>query len=110
MPITPVGTHRTLFQTVAPARPQEAPAIPQLQSSPDGKQTGFGTQLTQALEQVNELQLEANQQLTALASGQTDNIQEAIMALNKADLALQLTIQITNRAVDAYKQVSQMQV
>ena len=110
MPITPIGSQRLLFQTVRSAQAEEAPALPQWGAGAGGKESGFASRLTQALEQVNELQVAANEQSAAVASGQTEALHDAVLAMNKADLALQLTIQITNRAVDAYKQVSQMQV
>lgn len=110
MPITPIGSQRTLLQTVAPPRAEETASLPARGPGVIDEGGNFGARLTEALEEVNQLQVDANQQLAEVASGRTEVIHEAISAMNKADLALQLTIQITNRAIDAYRQISQMQV
>jgi len=110
MPITPIGSQRSLLQSLSPPQVPEAPPLTERLPLGPGTGEGFARRLTDALQQVNQLQVEADEQLQAVAAGHTESLPEAVMAINKADLALQLTIQVTNRAVEAYKQVSQMQV
>ena len=54
--------------------------------------------------------MEADRQAELLATGRAENPHDAVLALEKADLALQLTIKITEKAIGAYRQLSQMQV
>ncbi len=110
MPITPIGSHRSLLQSISPPEVTEAPSLIEQLPSQKGTGEGFAHRLTDALQEVNQLQAEADAGLQAVAAGHADSLPEAVMAMNKADLALQLTIQITNRAIEAYKQVSQMQI
>ena len=70
----------------------------------------FGQVLGGALEQVNQLQLEADRQAELVATGQAQNPHDAVLAMERADLALQLTIRITEKALAAYQQISQMQI
>lgn len=71
---------------------------------------GFADALGRALGQVNALHLEADRQAELLATGRAENPHDAVLALEKADLALQLTIKVTEKAIAAYRQLSQMQV
>jgi flagellar hook-basal body complex protein FliE len=70
----------------------------------------FADALSRALGQVNSLHVEADRQAELLAIGRAENPNDAVLALEKADLALQLTINITEKAIGAYRQLSQMQV
>lgn len=46
----------------------------------------------------------------ALAAGQVDDISQVIVAAEKADIALQLTLAVRNKAVEAYQEIMRMQV
>ena len=70
----------------------------------------FGSVLRGVLEQVNRLQLEADRQAELVATGQTQDAHAAVLAMEKADLTLQLTIRSTEKALAAYQQISQMQI
>lgn len=39
-----------------------------------------------------------------------ENIQDAVMAIEKADVSLKLLTEIRNKAIEAYKEVMRMQV
>ncbi len=45
-----------------------------------------------------------------LASGQLENLHEAMIAGQKADVSLQLVIQIRNKVLDAYREITRMQI
>ncbi|WP_066507292.1 flagellar hook-basal body complex protein FliE [Abyssisolibacter fermentans] len=71
---------------------------------------GFGQYLNNALNKVNELQVEAQEYDRMLATGEIDNLHDATIASNKADIALQLTLTVRNKIIDAYKEIMRMQV
>ncbi len=71
---------------------------------------GFGEVLSQAVSGLNALQTGANTAATQLAAGNTADISTAMVAVEKANLALQLAVEVRNRAVNAYQQIMQMQV
>lgn len=70
----------------------------------------FGEVLVDALKQTNELQLESDKLNAALAAGRVEDISQVVVAAQKAELAIQLTLQLRNRAVSAYQEVMRMQV
>lgn len=45
-----------------------------------------------------------------LLSGNLDNMHDVIIAGEEADIALRLTVQIKNKAMDAYSEIMRMQV
>ena len=70
----------------------------------------FGEFLTDALQKTNALQQDAAKLNAALAAGKIDDVSQVVVASEKADIALQLTLQVRNRAVDAYQEIMRMQV
>ena len=88
--------------------PLQAPGI-QPATTGDGG-VSFKDLLTDALKQVNQLQQNADAAATQLAAGGPVAIDEVVLAMQKADLALQLTMQIRNKLVDAYQEVARMQI
>lgn len=89
--------------------PPAAPAPPPAATG-DGARSPFLSRLSEAVRAVNQTQVEANTQAEKLATGEADNIQDVVLSLEKADLALQLTVQVAQRAIDAYREISRMQV
>ncbi|WP_302816960.1 flagellar hook-basal body complex protein FliE [Selenomonas flueggei] len=70
----------------------------------------FGTYLKDALSEVNHLQLASEEQTKLLAAGEVQDVSQVIVAGQKADIALQLTLQMRNRALSAYQEIMRMQV
>lgn len=70
----------------------------------------FLSLLKDALSEVNRLQLDAEKAVRALAMGEAADIHTVAIATAKADLALQLTLQIRNKAIEAYQEISRMQI
>ena len=66
--------------------------------------------LQQGLAQVNALQSAADEAIWRLAAGQADNLHEVMIAVERASIALELTIAIRNKLVEAYQEIMRMQV
>lgn len=107
MPVDParIGVFERLPRPPAPT--PAPPAAPQ--ATPEGR-SPFLSRLTEAVQGVDRLQHEADRAAERLATGEADSVHDAVIALEKADLALQLTVQVTQKAVEAYREVSRMQV
>ncbi|MFB3816378.1 MAG: flagellar hook-basal body complex protein FliE [Candidatus Methylomirabilales bacterium] len=69
---------------------------------------GFGDALRQALDQVNRLQGEADRASQDYSLGRTRDIAGTLITIEKANLAVQLTLQIRNKLVEAYQEVMRM--
>jgi flagellar hook-basal body complex protein FliE len=83
-------------------RPVSAPS-----GAPGGE--GFVKVLRSAIAQVEELQSSSDQQVSALLQGEKGDVHNVMIAIEKADVAFQLMMQVRNKIVNAYQQVSQMQ-
>ncbi|AUS96323.1 flagellar hook-basal body complex protein FliE [Clostridium thermosuccinogenes] len=71
---------------------------------------GFADFLNEAMGKVNDLQVNAEKLSDDFAAGKTDNIHEVVIAAAKADIALQFTLQIRNKILDAYNEIMRMQI
>lgn len=71
---------------------------------------GFGEMLNRAIESVNQQELEAEQLGLALAAGDITDIHTVTIAAQKAELALDLTLAVRNKVLDAYQEIMRMQV
>jgi len=63
-----------------------------------------------AVDKVNQLGHESGRLEDAVARGENMNIHQAIIAGEKAGLSFQLMMQVRNKLLDAYQEVSRMQV
>jgi flagellar hook-basal body complex protein FliE len=71
---------------------------------------GFGQALTHAIEGLVKEQGTADAQSQALALGKTNDIAGVAMAVERANLSMQLAVQVRNKAVDAYHEIFRMQI
>jgi flagellar hook-basal body complex protein FliE len=99
MPITSISP---IVPTIA------APAAPTAAQSGGG--SSFASALSDSLGNVGQAQAQANQQVQALAAGQSQDMSSVVMSVEKASLELQLATQVRNKAVDAYNEIFRMQV
>jgi flagellar hook-basal body complex protein FliE len=70
----------------------------------------FGQFLSEAIKDVNDLQKSAQQASTDLAAGKIQDVAQVAIAGEKAGIALQLTLQVRNKVLDAYQEVMRMSV
>lgn len=73
------------------------------------KGTGFADVIKGELQKVNNLQVEADNNITGYIAGEK-SIHEVVLATEEASMSLELAIQIRNKLVDAYKEFNNMQV
>ncbi len=62
------------------------------------------------LEDTNLAVKNANKEQVAFQLGETDNTHDLMVAEQKANIALQYTVTIRDRVLEAYQQIMQMQV
>ena len=70
----------------------------------------FGQVLKQSLNEVNQLQNQADQAIDGLTTGQNTDIHYTMIAMEKADVAFRLLMQIRNKVITAYETIMRMQV
>jgi flagellar hook-basal body complex protein FliE len=92
---------------IAPLQPTQSI---QPSGSPDKMLGSFKQLLEDSVNQVNNLQTQADTLAQQMASGKADNLHEVMLALNKASLALEFTIQVRNKVIEAYQEIMRTQV
>lgn len=76
----------------------------------EGSGKSFGEFLADSIGKVNTLQQEANVAMQRAASGESKNIAETMLTVEKATMSLQQMNQIRMKVIDAYKEIMKMQV
>lgn len=69
----------------------------------------FVDTLRSALNQVSAVQDDASAKVSSLLRGEGEDVHTAMLASEKADLSFQLMMQVRNKILQAYQEVSQMQ-
>lgn len=72
--------------------------------------SSFGDMLAGAIEEVNKSQIQADQAVDKLQTGEARNIHEVMIALEKANISMRLMVQMRNKVVEAYQEVMRMQI
>jgi flagellar hook-basal body complex protein FliE len=75
-----------------------------------GGEKTFGEFLRDSVAKVNNIQQEANVAMEKLASGETQNLHEVLLAVEKADIAFKTMNQVRLKVIDAYREIMKMQV
>lgn len=71
---------------------------------------GFGDALKSALQSVDQLQTGADTSISSLLQGAPQaDVSNVMVAVEKADVAFQLMMQVRNKIVSAYQDIEKMQ-
>jgi len=70
----------------------------------------FGEVLKESLDQVNALQARKTEKIEDLVTGKAGSIEEVMIAVEEANLAFEMTMQVRNKLVEAYNELLRMQV
>jgi flagellar hook-basal body complex protein FliE len=70
----------------------------------------FKNMLLDSIQEVNSMQLQADQAVEQMATGQDVNPAEVLTAVQKADIAFRMMMQIRNKVVQAYQEVQNIRV
>ena len=88
---------------VGPAGPPKPPAGPGGPGAVDGK--SFSQFLDEKIGQVDELQQNADKAIQEMVSGKEGDITKVVSAVEKANLAFQMMVQIRNKLTEAYQEI-----
>lgn len=70
----------------------------------------FSEVLKDSIKKVGQLEKEADQEAIKLATMETQDIHNTMIAIEKADLTFQLMMQVRNKIINAYEEIMRMQV
>lgn len=71
--------------------------------------TGFSDALGRVVDAVESTEAQANTAVSGMLAGTTD-VHDAMIALQRADLTLQFSVQIRNKLVQAYQDIMRMPI
>ncbi len=91
-------------------RPSASIVGPQVAGESNTEATSFKDTLLKSIDQVNAMQIEANQAVESLATGGDVNPAQVLSAVQKADLAFRMMMQVRNKLVQAYQEVQNIRV
>jgi flagellar hook-basal body complex protein FliE len=73
-------------------------------------QTSFGSVLKDSINEISDLQGQADKAIAKVELDDSGSIHEAMIALEKADISFRAMLQVRNKIVDAYQEVMRMSV
>ncbi len=77
-------------------------------ASSDGE--GFGDMLKSMVNDVNDLQGQAADSVQALTRGEVKDLHQVMIQMSKAELGFKFMMEVRNKLLDAYQEVSRMSV
>jgi flagellar hook-basal body complex protein FliE len=69
----------------------------------------FAGALGSAMQQVNNLQATAERKVSSLLAGNGQDVHAAALSVERASLAFDLMLQVRNKVVSAYQEISRLQ-
>lgn len=70
----------------------------------------FGQVLNAGIQALNDVQVKADTLADQLATGEDVELHDVMIATQEADIALRLTTQLRNQALEAYREIMRMPV
>jgi flagellar hook-basal body complex protein FliE len=96
------------IQSISAARPAALQQLDGLRA-PDGS-ASFKDYLLDSIKEVNSMQQSADQAVEKLFTGGDVNPAEVLTAVQKADIAFRMMLQVRNKLVQAYEEVQAIRV
>jgi flagellar hook-basal body complex protein FliE len=93
----------------APQPAQSALSNEKAQDVQNKQRPSFSKTLKESIQEVNRLQQEADRAIESLATGETKDIAQTMIAVEKANISFQLMTQVRNRILEAYQEIMRMQ-
>lgn len=72
--------------------------------------SGFADTLKSAMNDVNAEQIKGEKALSDLATGQVKDLHQAAIAIGKAETSMKLMLEVRNKALSAYKEITRTQM
>ncbi len=76
----------------------------------DSDSTSFSEVLKNSIQEVNQLQKEADSAVQGLVQGKTESVTEVFSAVEKADLAFRTLMSVRNKLLEAYEEIWRLRV
>jgi len=85
------------------------PASPQEQKG-KVRDVRFSDQLRELLYSVNAKQAQTNEEVGKVVTGESEDLHNAMIALEEASVSFQLMLEIRNKMLEAYQEINRMNI
>lgn len=79
-----------------------------IDTRPTNPSGSFTATLKDTLAEITRLQAQADQKVAGVASGNGESLPSTMIAVEQANVAFELMVEVRNKIVQAYQQISQM--
>ncbi len=79
-------------------------------AQPQHADPSFSKTLSMSIQKIDQAQHKADQAIVNMVTGKQQNLHQTMIEMEQADLALQMLMQIRNKAVIAYEEIFRMQL
>jgi flagellar hook-basal body complex protein FliE len=97
----------TISETLNAIKLEESKSSNNLKINDD---KSFDKMLKDAVNEVNNQQVQGYKAMEGIATGKVTNLQEAVKQIEEAELSLKLALETKNKAINAYKEIMKMQI
>ncbi len=73
-------------------------------------ETSFADLLTRAVGSVDQAMKVSDQNIENFIAGKTDNVHDVMIGMQKAQISFQMMVEIRNKAIETYQEISRMQI
>lgn len=70
----------------------------------------FTEMLTKAINGVDETMKSSEQNMQDFVAGKTDNVHDVMISMQRSQLSFQMMVEVRNKAIEAYGELSRMQI
>ncbi len=85
-------------------------APPELPGARRTASADFGAVLKQAVERVEGMRRQADESVMKLLAGENEEVHQTVLAVQKAELAFELFLEVRNKVVQAYQEIMRMPI
>lgn len=90
--------------------PLQSGNMPVAKNNAAGGGEDFGEMLMDVLREVNESQLKSRDAQNDLMAGRKVDLQDVMITMERASTAMQLTMSVRNKLLEAYQEIQRMQI
>ena len=76
----------------------------------ENSKTDFAQELRTALGNVNDMQVDSERAMSDIATGSVKDLHQAAIAIDKAEISMKLMLEVRNKAINAYKEITRTQM
>ncbi|MFO7845616.1 MAG: flagellar hook-basal body complex protein FliE [Balneolaceae bacterium] len=87
-----------------------SPERSELSPRTSGSGESFADMLTRAVGSVDETMKESDQNVQSFIAGETDNVHDVMISMQRAQLSFQMMVEMRNKAIEAYHEISRMSI